>query len=82
MWRCERHQINSREFLREYLKNSGVSEPEDQFDDRNRLYCAKMNIIHSAHHVAAKERTTAYEDLCDLARKYDPEGEPPEAPSA
>lgn len=57
MWRCERHQINSKEFQREYLKNAGVSEPADQFDDRNLLYCVKMNIIHSAHHAQAKERT-------------------------
>jgi len=74
MWRCERHQINSKDFLREYLKNAGVSEPADQFDDRNRIYCVKMNMIHSAHHSGCKERITAYEDMCYLANKYDPEG--------
>ena len=50
MWRCARHRINSKVFFREYLRNVPPSEPADEWDDRNRLYCVKMNMIHSAHH--------------------------------
>jgi hypothetical protein len=35
-----------------------VSEPAEEFEDRNRLYCIKMNIIHSAHHPGSIVRET------------------------
>jgi protein-ribulosamine 3-kinase len=50
MWRCERHKIRSKVYKREYLRRVIVSEPADEWDDRNRIYCVKMNMIHSAHH--------------------------------
>ena len=50
MWRCARHRINSKVFFREYLRNVPPSEPAEEWDDRNRIYCVKMNMIHSAHH--------------------------------
>ena len=59
MWRCERHQISKdRAYTEEYLKYFPPSEPTDQWDDRNRLYCVKMNIIHSAHHRCDPARQT------------------------
>lgn len=50
MWRCVRHRINAKIFTRQYLREFPVSEPVEEWDDRNRIYCVKMNIIHSAHH--------------------------------
>ena len=50
MWRCVRHKINARAYTRQYLRTFPPSEPADEWDDRNRIYCVKMNMIHSAHH--------------------------------
>lgn len=57
IWRCKRSRMKGRTHLREYLRNFGVSEPVDQFDDRNRLYNLNMNFIHSAHHPGSIPRT-------------------------
>ena len=37
-------------YEKEYLENFGVSEPVDQFDDRNRIYHVKFLMWHSAHY--------------------------------
>lgn len=58
MWRCERHKIRSKVYKREYLRNTTVSEPADEWDDRNRIYCVKMNMIHSAHYAGSIVRQT------------------------
>lgn len=58
MWRCARHKIGSKKFKLQYLREFEMSEPKDEWDDRNRLYCVKMNIIHSAHHPEANVRQT------------------------
>jgi protein-ribulosamine 3-kinase len=58
MWRCVRHRINAKIYTRQYLKEFPVSEPIEEWDDRNRLYCVKMNIIHSAHHKGDVVRDT------------------------
>ena len=50
MWRCERHKIQADVYKKMYLCNSTVSEPADEWDDRNRIYCVKINIVHSAQH--------------------------------
>ncbi|KAG8422126.1 hypothetical protein J3459_010711 [Metarhizium acridum] len=48
IWRAERHQLRSKVYRREYLRNMEPSEPEEEWDDRNRLYSAKTNFMHSA----------------------------------
>ncbi|KAI4092018.1 MAG: hypothetical protein LQ339_008022 [Xanthoria mediterranea] len=70
MWRCERHAIHDPKFTKAYLQQMPKDEPVEEWDDRNRLYCVKMNIVHSAHHRNAKERQTAFEDMCYLVNKY------------
>ena len=46
MWRREIIRFG-RSHIRQYLKNMPPSEPKDQWDDRNRLYCIKFEIAHS-----------------------------------
>ncbi|KAL8716866.1 MAG: hypothetical protein Q9225_005838 [Loekoesia sp. 1 TL-2023] len=72
MWRCERHAIHDSKYRDAYLEQVPKDEPVEEWDDRNRLYCVKMNIIHSAHHKDIKERRTAFEDMCYLTDKYAP----------
>lgn len=49
MWRGTFNRMASKEYIREYLRNADVSEPVEQFDDRNRLYNVKFLMWHSAH---------------------------------
>ncbi|KAI4212673.1 MAG: hypothetical protein LQ351_004564 [Letrouitia transgressa] len=72
MWRCVRHHISAKIFTRQYFREFPVSEPVEEWDDRNRIYCVKMNIVHSAHHKGDIVRQTAYEDMCYLVNKYAP----------
>ena len=58
MWRCERHALRDERYKNAYLEQMPKSEPAEEWDDRNRLYCVKMNVIHSAHHRGVKERKT------------------------
>ena len=58
MWRCERHAIRDKRFKNAYLDQMPKSEPVAEWDDRNRLYCVKMNVVHSAHHPGVRERKT------------------------
>ncbi|KAI4100262.1 MAG: hypothetical protein L6R37_005582 [Teloschistes peruensis] len=58
MWRCQRHAIHDPKFRDAYLDQMPKDEPKDEWDDRNRLYCVKMNVIHSAHHDHVEERKT------------------------
>ncbi|RYP06346.1 hypothetical protein DL765_009532 [Monosporascus sp. GIB2] len=48
IWRAERHQMRAKAYRREYLRHCEPSEPEEEWDDRNRLYSAKTNFMHSA----------------------------------
>lgn len=48
MWRCDGAQNLGVRYLREYQHLIGPSEPKAEFDDRNRLYCMKFYLTHSA----------------------------------
>ena len=48
IWRAQRHQLRAEVYRCEYRRNYKASEPEDELDDRNRLYSAKTNFMHSA----------------------------------
>ncbi|KAL9622223.1 MAG: hypothetical protein Q9160_003406 [Pyrenula sp. 1 TL-2023] len=72
MWRCTRHRINAKIFTRQYLREFPISEPAEEWDDRNRLYCVKMNVIHSAHHKGDIVRQTGYDDVRYLVDKHAP----------
>lgn len=44
-------------YFREYLLRLPPSEPTEEWDDRNRLYCIKFNLSHSAHWLGASDTT-------------------------
>ncbi|KAH6677028.1 Fructosamine kinase-domain-containing protein [Plectosphaerella plurivora] len=70
IWRAERHQLKAKAYRREYLRNHEASEPEDEWDDRNRLYSAKTNFMHSACYAGSPARHLAYNDFGYLLNKY------------
>lgn len=49
-WRCHYNKIHDEVYTRTYLKYYGPSEPEDEWDDRNRMYCIYYNVIYSVNH--------------------------------
>lgn len=56
MWRSERVRFRSKTYMRQYLRNVGISEPADEFDDRNRLYAVNHNINRSTRQVGPSVR--------------------------
>ncbi|KAJ0115033.1 vegetative incompatibility protein 4 [Diaporthe amygdali] len=70
MWRVDHHHMKAREYRREYFKNYPPDEPQEEADDRNRLYAVKEEIMYSAHVPGTKARSQALEDLKFLIEKY------------
>lgn len=51
-WRCHYNKIHDKIYTKTYLRHFGASEPIEEWDDRNRMYCIYYNIIYSANHMA------------------------------
>lgn len=56
IWRAERHELKAEPFRLEYLRNFEASEPKEEWDDRNRLYSAKTNLMYSACYAGSQPR--------------------------
>ncbi|CAF9905963.1 hypothetical protein IMSHALPRED_004032 [Imshaugia aleurites] len=78
MWRSERVRFRSKTYMRQYLRNVGISEPADEFDDRNRLYAVNFNINRSTRK-ASYVREKALDDMLFLINKYGSKGPASEA---
>jgi fructosamine-3-kinase len=73
MWRAKFCKIlTAKVFTNTYLARMGVSEPAEQFDDRNRLYSVYMTLHESACHNGSSFREECYENMNYLIRKYAP----------
>lgn len=51
-WRCNYNKIHNKIYTRTYLRYNGPSEPKEEWDDRNRMYCVYFNVIYSVNHVS------------------------------
>ena len=56
IWRTEHHRLNADVYKQEYLRHTKASKPVDEWDDRNRLYSVKTNLMYSAHFPGASAR--------------------------
>lgn len=56
IWRAERHELRDKVYRREYMRNFEPSKPEEEWDDRNRLYSAKTNFMFSACYAGSPSR--------------------------
>ncbi|KAI3393387.1 hypothetical protein diail_4316 [Diaporthe ilicicola] len=72
IWRAERHKLRDEVYRQEYFRNFEPSEPKEEWDDRNRLYSAKTNFMHSACYAGSPARQLAFDDFAYLIRKYVP----------
>jgi protein-ribulosamine 3-kinase len=51
-WRCNYNKIHDRVYTETYLQHFGVSDPKEEWDDRNRMYCIYFNVLYSVNHTA------------------------------
>ncbi|KAM0814800.1 putative Fructosamine kinase-domain-containing protein [Seiridium cardinale] len=72
IWRAERHQLRAQQYRNEYLRNYEASEPKEEWDDRNILYSAKTNFMHSACFAGSPARRLTFNDMIMLIQKYTP----------
>ena len=73
IWRCQWGQFFRRpEYFQAYLPKYPAAEPEEEWDDRNRLYSLKYNLNYSGGHPGSITRQTAHSDMCYLCEKYAP----------
>ena len=70
IWRCEHHRMTNEEYRNEYFKNYEPSEPVEEFDARNRLYCVETLLMNSAHFPGAVTRQQALDELRGLIEEY------------
>ncbi|KAL8647101.1 MAG: hypothetical protein Q9210_005753 [Variospora velana] len=78
MWRGKFNKVvSSKVYLNSYLSRMGISEPAEQFEDRNRMYSVYHTLHESACHNGSSFREECYENLNYLLNKYAPfsEGE-------
>ena len=50
-WRCPYNKVNHKIYTKTYLRNYGMSEPTEEWDDRNRMYCVYYDMIYSVNHM-------------------------------
>ncbi|KAI0803793.1 Fructosamine kinase-domain-containing protein [Xylaria sp. FL0064] len=73
-WRCHYNKIHDEEYIKSYHEHFAPSEPEDEWDDRNRLYSIYFNMIYSVNHLSqgTAVRQVAYNDMHYLIDKFSP----------
>lgn len=64
-WRAERHRLSSPIYVRQYMRNFPISEPEDDWEDRNILYSMRYNIGHSILFPGSNQRDK-YAQTCPI----------------
>ncbi len=74
IWRCEHHNLFSEDYRNEYCINLPPSEPQEEFDDRNRLYSIETLLINSAHFPGSVTRARALNEMNWLINKYCQDG--------
>ncbi|KAI1307432.1 Fructosamine kinase-domain-containing protein [Xylaria venustula] len=73
-WRCHYNKIHDEKYTASYLQRCPPSEPEEEWEDRNRLYSVYFNIIYSVNHLdqGLAVRQVAYNDICYLIDRFSP----------
>ncbi|KAL7919868.1 Fructosamine kinase domain-containing protein [Trichoderma austrokoningii] len=73
-WRCHYNKISNKVYTETYLQHHGPSEPEDEWEDRNRLYSVYYNMIYSVNYLGKGKavRQQAYQDMYYLVDNYAP----------
>lgn len=70
IWRCAHHQMTDEKYRREYFKHYPPSEPQEEADDRNRLYPVEILMNNGLSFPGAVTRQQAVNELQYLINKY------------
>jgi len=70
IWRCAHHQMTDEKYRREYFKHYPPSEPQEEADDRNRLYSVEILMNNGLSFPGAVTRQLAVNELQYLINKY------------
>lgn len=70
IWRCDHHQMKSKEYLKEYFRHIEPDEPAEEFEDRQLLYSVQTKFMKCGHMPGTIVRSQLAEDLKFLVRKY------------
>ncbi|PGH21299.1 hypothetical protein AJ80_03349 [Polytolypa hystricis UAMH7299] len=73
-WRCNYNKIHDKVYTDAYLQLCPPSEPQEEWEDRNRMYSIYYNVIFSVNHKdqGTAVRQMAYDDMYFLLDKYTP----------
>ncbi|KAJ0123280.1 hypothetical protein J7T55_011745 [Diaporthe amygdali] len=70
IWRCDHHQMKSKEYIKQYLKHFEPDEPTEEFEDRNLLYSVQTKFMNCGHMPGTIVRAQLMGDLKYLIGKY------------
>ncbi|KAI0436724.1 Fructosamine kinase-domain-containing protein [Xylaria telfairii] len=73
-WRCHYNRIHNKMYTKTYLQHYPPSHPQNEWEDRNRLYSIYFNVIYSVNHLSHGKavRQVAYNDIYYLIDKFAP----------
>jgi len=71
-WRAARHRLSNRVYVRNYKRNFPVSEPENEWDDRNLLYSLRFDLGTAILIPGCNMRQVVKDGMEVLCRKYCP----------
>ncbi|KAF2268373.1 hypothetical protein CC78DRAFT_589447 [Lojkania enalia] len=72
-WRLPRHRLSNRTYVREYKKHLPVSEPEEDWDDRDFLYLMRFSIFCSVLITSSGyDIISVFGDMKTLCKKFCP----------
>ncbi|KAF1982272.1 hypothetical protein K402DRAFT_397712 [Aulographum hederae CBS 113979] len=69
-WRAPRHRLSNKAYVRNYKRNFPVSEPADEWDDRNLLYSLRFDLGTAVLIPGCNQRQVVLEGMVALCLKY------------
>ncbi|KAI8949376.1 Fructosamine kinase-domain-containing protein [Xylaria longipes] len=72
-WRSARHRLSDKIYVRNYKRNFPVSEPEDEWDDRNLLYSLRYDLGTAILIPGCNQRQVVKDNMTLLCKKFCPD---------
>lgn len=71
-WRAPRHRLSNKSYVRNYKRNFPVSEPEEEWDDRNELYSLRYDLATAVNIPGCNLRQSVFQRMTRLCQDYFP----------
>ncbi|KAJ8124086.1 hypothetical protein ONZ43_g109 [Nemania bipapillata] len=72
-WRSARHRLSDKMYVKNYKRNFPVSEPEDEWDDRNLLYSLRYDLGTAILIPGCNQRQAVKDNMTLLCKKFCPD---------